>query len=260
MRRFWRFAVLSTLAAIATGQTGGGPQFDAVLIKPSAPDARGGGFNLSPGHLNAKNQTLRDLVEFAWDVKDYQVSGEPSWAESAHYEVLATFPASTSKADRARMMQAMLADRFGLVVRQDSKEVSGYAIVTGKSGPKLHSPGNEEPGMMMGRSRATGQRTLTATGQTMANLASILSDIMGRPVEDRTGVAGKFDFSMAWTPDAVDGGTGATGGKALPPPDNNEPGPTIFTALQETLGLKLESAKVTVPVVVIEKTEKPSAN
>lgn len=114
--------------------------------------------------------------------------------------------------------------------------------------------------MMLGRSRATGQRTLTATSQPMANLASILSDIMGRPVEDRTGIEGKFDFSMSWTPDAVDGGTGATGGKVLPPPENNEPGPTVFTALQETLGVKLETAKVKVPVVVIEKAEKPTAN
>lgn len=247
-------------AAVAVAQPAGEPQFDAVSIKPSAPDARGGGYNLSPGRLNGKNQSLRDLVEFGWDLKDYQVSGGPSWVESEHYEVLATFPASTSHADRARMMQTMLAARFGLVVHQDSKEVSGYALITTKNGPKLHAPGNEEPGMMLGRSRATGQRTLTATSQPMANLASILSDIMGRPVEDRTGIEGKFDFSMSWTPDAVDGGTGATGGKVLPPPENNEPGPTVFTALQETLGVKLETAKVKVPVVVIEKAEKPTAN
>jgi len=73
-------------------------------------------------------------------------------------------------------------------------------------------------------------------------------------------VEGKFDFSMAWTPDAVDGGAGATGGKVLPPPENNEPGPTIFTALQESLGLKLETARVNVPIVVIEKAEKPTGN
>jgi uncharacterized protein (TIGR03435 family) len=255
MRRFWLPVILSAFAGLATAQT-----FDAVSIKTSAPDARGGGFNLSPGHLNAKNQSLRDLVQFGWDLHDYQVSGGPSWAESEHYEVVATFPAGTSRADRARMMQAMLTDRFGLVVRRDSKEVSGYALIVAKGGPKLHAPGNEEPGMMMGRSRATGQRTLTATSQPLANLASILSDIMARPVEDRTQIPGKFDFSMAWTPDAVDGGTGATGGKVLPPPDNNEPGPTIFTALQETVGLKLETAKVSVPVVIIEKAEKPSGN
>jgi uncharacterized protein (TIGR03435 family) len=254
------FGILASYAALAIAQTAGGPQFDAVSIKPSSLDARGGGYNLSPGHLNAKNQSLRDLVEFGWDLQDYQVSGGPSWVESEHYEVLATFPAGTSHADRARMMEAMLADRFGLVVRQDSKEISGYALLTAKGGQKLHAPGNEEPGMMLGRSRATGQRTLTATSQTMGGLASLLSDIMKRPVEDRTELQGKFDFSMAWTPDAVDGGTGATGGKVLPPPENNEPGPTIFTALQETLGLKLETAKINVPTLVIEKAEKPGAN
>jgi uncharacterized protein (TIGR03435 family) len=157
-------------------------------------------------------------------------------------------------------MQAMLADRFGLVVRHDSKEVSGYALVVAKGGPKLHTPGNEEPGMMMGRSRATGQRTLTATNQTMGGLSSLLSGIMARPVEDRTEIQGKFDFSMAWTPDAVDGGTAVKGGKEIPPPEQTQVGPTIFTALQEALGLKLETAKVNVPVVIIEKAEKPSAN
>jgi len=255
MKRFWAVGILSAFAGLSAAQT-----FDAVSIKPSAPDARGGGYNLSPGHLNAKNQSLRDLVEFGWNLHDYQVSGGPSWVESECYEVLATFPSGTSNADRARMMQAMLAERFGLVVRHDSKEVSGFALAVAKDGPKLHAPGNETPGMMMGRNRATGQRTLTATSQSMAGLASILSDIMGRPVEDRTGVEGKFDFSMAWTPDAVDGGTAVKGGKALPPPDETQVGPTIFTALQETLGLKLQTAKVSVPVVIIEKAEKASAN
>ncbi len=260
MKRFPGLCIAAAYAVLATAQTATGPHFDAVSIKPSAPDARGGGYNLSPGRLNAKNQSLRDLVEFGWDLQDYQVSGGPSWVESERYEVLATFPPGTSGADRARMMQAMLADRFGLAIRQDSKDVSGYALVTAKNGPKLHPPGNEEPGMMLGRSRATGQRTLTATSQTIGNLASLLSGIMKRPVEDRTEIQGKFDFSMAWTPDAVDGGTGATGGKVLPAPENNEPGPTIFTALQEALGLRLETAKVNVPIMVIEKAERPTAN
>jgi uncharacterized protein (TIGR03435 family) len=114
--------------------------------------------------------------------------------------------------------------------------------------------------MMMGRNRATGQRTLTATSQTMGGLASLLSDLMGRPVEDRTGILGKFDFSMQWTPDPVDGGDALKGGKAVLPPDNPQLGPTIFTALEETLGLRLVTAKVSVPVVIIERAEKPSAN
>ncbi|HEU5022707.1 MAG TPA: TIGR03435 family protein [Bryobacteraceae bacterium] len=255
MKRFCLPAILAAFAVLAAAQT-----FDAISIRPSAPDARGGGYNLSPGHLNAKNQTLRDLVEFGWDLHDYQVSGGPPWAQSEHYEVRATFPASTSDAARARMMQAMLADRFGLTVRHDSRQISGFALTLAKDRPKLHAPGNEEPGMMMGRSRVTGQRTLTATGQTMANLASLLSDIMGRPVDDRTGVEGKFDFTLQWTPDPVDGGTAVKGGKAVPAPEDPQLGPTIFTALEETLGLKLETAKVSVPAVIIEKAEKPSAN
>src|SRR5690348_5775144 len=97
----------------------GSLQFEAVSIHPSALDARGGGFNLLPGRVNAKNQNLKDLVMFAWDLHDYQVSGGPRWTDTDRYEVVATFSGKLSNAQRAQMMQAMLTERFGLVIRHE---------------------------------------------------------------------------------------------------------------------------------------------
>ncbi len=249
----------SLLVALLTLMAGAGfGQFDAVSIKPSSPDARGGGFNLSPGRLNGKNVNLKDLVRFAYDIHDYQLSGGLGWTETEHYEVLATFPAGTTSAQRAQMLQAMLADRFALVIHREPKDVAGYALTVSRSGPKLHPPEDPQQGMMMGRSPTTGQRTLHGTSATMHDMASILTDLLGKPVEDATALAGKFDFSMEWTPDPVSEVNLRKGAPELPPGD--QAGPTIFTALQEQLGLKLETKKIPVQAIVIDHAEKPSAN
>jgi uncharacterized protein (TIGR03435 family) len=247
-------ALLSLMASAGFGQ------FDAVSIKPSSPDARGGGFNISPGRLNGKNVNLKDLVRFAYDIHDYQLSGGLGWAETEHYEVLATFPAGTTNAQRAEMMQAMLADRFALVVHREPKDVAGYALVVNKNRAKLHPPEDPQHGMMLGRNPATGQRTLHGTSATMSDMASILADLLGKPVEDATALAGKFDFSMEWTPDPVSEVALRKGGGPEAAPAGDQAGPTIFTALQEQLGLKLETKKIPVSAIVIDHAEKPSAN
>jgi len=246
--------LLSLVASAGFGQ------FDAVSIKPSSPDARGGGFNLSPGRLNGKNVNLKDLVRFAYDIHDYQLSGGLGWTETEHYEVLATFPAGTTNAQRAQMLQTMLADRFALTIHREPKDVAGYALTVGKNGAKLHTPEDPQPGMMLGRSPTTGQRTLHGTSATMHDMASILADLLGRPVEDATALAGKFDFSMEWTPDPVSEAPMRKGGDVQAPPPGDQTGPTIFTALQEQLGLKLETKKIPVSAIVIDHAEKPSAN
>jgi uncharacterized protein (TIGR03435 family) len=253
VKRIW---LVFLLAGIGLGE--GSPAFDAVSMKPSSPDARGGGFNLSPGRLNGKNVNLKDLVRFAYDIHDYQVSGGPGWTETEHYEILATFPAATTNAQRAQMMQTMLADRFALTIHREPKDVAGYALMVGKNGAKLHAPEDPQPGMMLGRSPTTGQRTLHGTSATMHDMASILADVLGRPVEDVTALAGKFDFTLEWTPDPVS--EVMLRKDVQPPPAGDQTGPTIFTALQEQLGLKLEAKKLPVSAIVIDHAEKPSAN
>ena len=250
------FAVFAAGAAFAQDK----PAFDAVSIKPSAPDARGSGYRPSPGRLTMKNLSLKDLVEFAWNLHDYQLSGGPGWAATDRYDLIASFPADTPDARRALMMQATLADRFALGVRQESKEISGYTLTVGKNGHKLHVADGTDHELMLGRSPATGQRTLTAGSAKMADVASLLADLLARPVVNKTDLQGLFDFKLAWTPDSGTDLPRKGGPEAPPPPAESEPGPSLFTALQETLGLKLETGKVTVETIVIERAEKPSEN
>ncbi len=237
------------------------PAFDAVSIKPSAPDTRGSGYRPSPGRLTMKNLTLKDLVEFAWKLHDYQLSGGPAWAATDRYDVIATFPADTSDARRALMMQTTLASRFALAVRHESKDVTGYALTVGKNGHKLHVADGADHELMLDRSPATGQRTLTAASAKLEDVASLLADLLQRPVVDKTELPGIFDFKLAWTPDS---GTDLPrkGGPDAPPPPaaETQQGPSLFTALQETLGLKLETSRITVPAIVIERAEKPTEN
>lgn len=202
---------------------------------------------------------LKDLVKFAYDLHDYQLSGGQGWIETEHYEVMATFPADTTNAQRAQMLQTMLTDRFVLTIHREPKDVAGYALTVNKNGAKLHPPEERtQTGMMLGRSRTTGQRTLHGTSATTHDLASILADLLGKPVEDATALAGKFDFSMEWTPDPV---SEVNLRKDVPaPPPSDQAGPTIFTAMQEQLGLKLETKKLPVSAIVIDHAEKPSAN
>ena len=113
--------------------------------------------------------------------------------------------------------------------------------------------------MLLGRSASTGQRTLNASQASVSSLAGLLADVLGRPVEERTGLTGIFDFSMEWTPDpSTDSAMGK--GRNQEAPDYAQTGPSIFTAIQESLGLRLESGKTSVEVIVIDRAEKPSAN
>jgi uncharacterized protein (TIGR03435 family) len=261
MKTIFAGAILALLLQIPAGadDKGDKAEFDAVSIKPSAIDARGGGYNIAPGRITAKNQTLKQLVQFAWDMHDYQVTGGAGWTDADHYEIVMTFPADTPQNKRLLMTQSMLADRFALKIRHEQKEVSGYALVVVKGAPKLKTPAGSQEGLMLSRNPA-GLRTLTGTSAKMSGLASILADLLGKPVEDQTGLNETYDFNMAWSPQAgVETAISVGPGKKVTADPDAENGPSIFTALQ-TLGLKLETHKVAVDSVVIESAEKPSAN
>jgi uncharacterized protein (TIGR03435 family) len=224
-------------------------RFEVASIKP-AKDAGGrGGLQILPGGgLRMDGVTLQSLVGFAYDVHD--VSGGPKWAGSDAYNVLAkpehsapednpkTEPSpGTAAWDRVRLRtQTLLAERFQLVVRKNSKVESGYALVVAKGGTKLQqSTAPRPPGTMRGINRIDGRYG------TMQMLATVLSGFLERPVEDRTALTGNYDYKLEYAPDS-------------------EPGTSIFIALQEQIGLKLEPSRVTRQIIVIEKAEKPSAN
>jgi len=230
--------------------------------------------------------TLKFLITMAYDVKDFQVSGGPSWVNSERYDIDAKEPDSIAqimeKLPREQrglladsMLQSLLADRFQLKLTRGTKDMPAYALVVAKSGPKLQeakpvdTPAEAPSGpnghphgpmMRMGRGEINGQ------GVPLSFLASVLSQQLGRTVLDKTGLKGNYDLTLKWTPEQGEGmmmaGPGPGGGG--PPPDGAPPpdasGPSIFTALQEQLGLRLEATKAPAEVLTIDHVERPSEN
>ena len=229
------------------------------------------GFGFLLERLTATGVTLHGLIREAYGVEDDQISGAPNWLNSERYDIEAK--ADKSVADELqklsfdqrlveyrRMLQALLADRFQLTLHRETKELPVYALIIAKKGPKLQEthPGDNDPtGMTFGRGLLKGE------GVPIALLVRHLSQQrLGRPVLDKSGLTGKYDFTLQWTPEenrapmfkgTRDGGQGPDS-----PPDSS--GPSIFTAIQEQLGLRLESQKGPVEVLVIDHVERPSEN
>jgi bla regulator protein blaR1 len=267
------------------------PTFDVASVKPNKAGGMGMRIWVQPGgRFQADNVSLKSLIKMAYGVQDFQISGAPPWLDSDKYDIEAKANAPSEvemnkMTDAQRdesfernklMVQALLADRFKLTLHKESKDAPIYVLVVAKNGPKLKEATAEEmappdpndapkpPGAkvrMPGRGIRMGRGDLTATAARVSFLAEVLSNQVGRTVVDKTGLTGNYDFSLKWTPDQnqgqMFGGPGGPG-DGLPPPDPN--GPSIFTALQEQLGLKLESQKGPVDLLVIDHAEKASEN
>ena len=234
------------------------PSFEVASIKPSGPDDNRAYIQIAPGgRLNARNITMKFLIQHAYGIRDFQISGGPSWLGSEHYDIVAKGESGEEmNPDRLKLMiQSLLADRFQLAFHKESKELPVYALVVAKNGPKLQeSNGNERgPMIRMGRGQVNGKK------MSMTMLASQLAQQLGRSVVDKTGLTKEYDISLEWTPDPSERmGPGLPGPDSPPPVDS--PGPSIFTALQEQLGLRLESQKGPVDIYVIDRAEKATEN
>lgn len=235
-----------------------GQAFEAASIKKSSPDRAGSGISTYPNRIQVVNSTLKFCVEMAWNVKDFQVSGGPGWTGSDRYDIDAVAASAFKPGEYRLMLQTLLADRFGLAIHHETQERSGYALVVTKNGHKLPPP-VDDPSIMFSRT-PTGDITLKATSASMKQLAGSLSNMLGSTVVDQTGIEGQFDVSMQWTPDPGQQMMTKSGAPAPPPPPDAIPGPSIFTVLQEKLGLKLEARKVPVDVIVIDRANRPSEN
>jgi uncharacterized protein (TIGR03435 family) len=256
------------------------PQFEVASIKPSAPGGRGMYIRTLPGgRVNIANMTLKEMIVLAYRIQPFQISGGPPWFDSIHYDVSAKAESAPKPGEVPQMIQALLADRFQLTFRRETKELPIYAMVLakkdGKLGPSLTEtkegsctmpdltkpPTPPEPGKPLPRN--CGQMMMNpgrirAVSVPVKDMTPILSRMLGRTVIDQTGLAGNYDFTMEWTPDDIQ--------LAQMPPDAPKPapsdttGPSIFTAIQEQLGLKLESRKGPVEIFVIDRAEKPTEN
>lgn len=205
------------------------------------------------GDFTAQNVTLRNLIAYAWQIKEFQTVGGPKWLDSDHYDVLAKPPhdGAASDADNHLRMRALLADRFQLAVHADTRELPVYALVVAKNGPHLApaKSGDERKGIEARRGqincRAVSMKRFAEWG-----LAPRLDSI----VLDKTGLEGEFDFTLQYADDSPP----KPGAEPPPPPDPSPP--DLPSALQQQLGLKLETQKAPVEVIVVDRAEKASAN
>jgi uncharacterized protein (TIGR03435 family) len=249
--------------AVAQDRPAGDPQFDVVDIRPTAPDTSDWRLEFSPGMMRIQNRTLRDIIEFAYDLRsESQLLNAPEWVKSDHFDILGKEDAHLAKkvqeAQREprrpflrKLVRTLLEDRFHLRVSIKSIEVPSYALIAGKGGTRVRpydpADGKHFRGLVgpLGNIEARG-----ASMQALADRISDMAEAGGRVVLDKTNLPGEFSWTLHWTPEM--------------PPDagqsNDENYPTLFTALQEQLGLKLESLKSPVEVVVIDHIEKPTAN
>ena len=309
-----RTAIWIAFSSLACGQT-----FDVATVKPAPPPTpngrgmimigrpTGGPGTNDPGRIRYPFTTLKTLIQNAYDVKDFQISG-PDWLATERFDIQATMPPETTKEQFKVMLQNLLAERFKVTVHRETKELPMYSMMVGKSGPKLKEsppetpavpsdaddapkgppplpapgqmkfdaagfpimpapPGGGRGGMMM--MMMPNRARLMATRQSTQDLADRLSSVLTKPVTDVTGLKAKYDFTLTYSTDGLASGGGMM--LAAPPgggrggdhefvPEGEAP-ETLFAAIQSQLGLKLESKKGPVTLIVVDKAEKtPTEN
>jgi bla regulator protein BlaR1 len=244
---------------IAFAQQEPRPSFEVASVKPGDPNNPQFSYRQPPGgRYIATNVTLQDLIGSAYAVPNPRMSGGPNWLGSDRFTIEAKAaaplpPWPESNKQLSLMLQSLLEDRFKLAVHWETKEAAVYDLVVAKGGPKLkEADGAENSGFGMERGR------IKSLALPLGYLASNLAYLLGRPVIDKTGLSAKYDYTLSYTPDASHAAALPPPGPDAAPPDPN--GPTIFTALQEQLGLRLESTKGPVDILVIDHVEKPDAN
>lgn len=228
------------------------PAFEVATIKHSDPDDGSRGFHSSGRNLFMENETMNDLISFAYGVHVKQIVDAPAWFGSERFDIKG-FPDTDGVPDLAQyreMVSKLLAERFHLQFQREQREMPRFTVTVAKGGPKI-APTKSAPedGLPDQTGNIDGGHVFWRfTNNSMSEFAEFLqSSVLDRPVVDQTGLKGKFDFKLEWTtnPDAVTDPAAAPG---------------FLTALQEQAGLKVETSKGEVPVLAITHAEQPSAN
>lgn len=291
MKRFLAGIGLCVLVSLAAFSQGNPPAFEVASIKQAAPQAPGrmmvrmGG---DPGRVDYANVSLKDVLARAYNMKRFQVNG-PSWLDSERYDITAKVPDGVKPEQIPAMLQVLLAERFKMATHKETKEQPVYALVIGKSGPKLtkSEEGNEgaapkaaislpdggrgpapKGAMMMSMGGPGGNARMQANGVTLARFSEMLSNMLDRPVLDMTELKGNYDIALDVSMEDLagmkrlavgPGGPGGPGGDHGPAPDA-APAASIFTAVQ-SLGLKLDPRKAPVEFLIVDRGEKvPTEN
>ena len=255
-------AALRLFAQAPTSQPGAPAAYAVASVKPNkSSDDR---FMLRPlpgGGLTATGVTLKMLVMFAYGVAGYQISAAPNWLGVDRWDLEAKTDGVQGRLPLAQsqaLLRQLLEDRFQLKTRRETRKIEVYALRVAKSGLKLKS----HSGDTAGSNTSFGFGSASFTDSSLPGLAGQLTLYLDRPVLDRTGIQGRWDFTLQWTPAPNESSPQAMGlpPRAEPPRPADSNGPSIFTALREQLGLKLESTKGPVDILVIEHVERASEN
>jgi uncharacterized protein (TIGR03435 family) len=262
---------LAITAALAQSQTR--PQFAVTSVRPNKTGCCLSG-GIGNGTGGGRDVTLKFLIGFAYRLQQFQISGGPKWIDSQHFDIEGKSEDPRASNDQLRLMlQSLLEDRFKLKLHRETKQSSIYALVVAKGGPKIKlsadqiSPdvdGPAPPGAGPNRGVVRiGVGNLVGNAATLSRLATTLSPRVDRLIVDRTNLPGRYDLRLQWAPDPAENlfevplAIFDMDGKTL---TSDPTGPSIFAAIQEQLGLKLESAKGPLDVLVIDHAEQPSAN
>jgi uncharacterized protein (TIGR03435 family) len=278
----WTLYLCALSCAPGWGQSARPTVFDVASVKPAPPQSagrvragmRGGPGTSDPEQITFTNVTLLSVLLRAYNVKTYQLTG-PDWLSSERYEIVAKIPPDTTKEECNLMLQNLLSERFHLAVHHETKELQGYELIRVKTGPKLKSsteagpdvqpteapkrdangfPQLSAPGLViMEGVRGTAVVSfLTAKAQPLSALVELLSKEFRLPVDDRTGLTGKFDFTLEFAPQAPG---------SLTPDAANESAPNLISAVPQQLGLKLDPKKIPVDILIVDRADKiPTGN
>jgi uncharacterized protein (TIGR03435 family) len=252
------------------------PRFDVSTVKPAASSEMMSRFMLTPDGISLQGVPIQMLLREAFQFQDDRIVGAPGWVKTNRYDVEAKVsPEDAPKLEKLKiderrsMFLPLLVDRFHLKYHHETRDLPSYSLMIAKGGPKLKESSQQTPPAKDGESKNSAPRgrmmmdrgRLQAEGTTLQFLAQALSRQLGRTVVDKTGLAGNYDYILQWTPDdAPPPGPGPGGGPPNTDAGADPVGPSIFTALQEQLGLKLESAKGPVDVIVIDHMDLPTEN
>lgn len=232
-----KIALIALLAGVLLAQPS---SFESATVKPTVSDPSFSGEDGRNGVLKMWNVSLKRCIRYAYTIPEEQILEGPKWIDELRYDILARADHPAGEPELLRMVQPLLADRFKLQVHRETRTIPGYALVVAKGGikampadPAQHSAGNG------------GRGFIDAVASPLSGLTIRLTALLGRPVIDMTGDTRNFTFHLKWTPD-----------EALPAGEY----PSLTTALQEQLGLKLESRRVSAEVMVVDRAELPSDN
>jgi uncharacterized protein (TIGR03435 family) len=239
------------------------PNFEVATIKPSEPGRLGKGVTFRGTHFITINTNMNDLIAFAYGLHAKQILGAPDWFGTEAFDVdgVSDTPGRPSLKQMQTMVQRLLADRCALKFHHEQKELSVYAVRVAGGGPKM-SKTTAGPNDLEGFG-FRGLGDLVARNLSMAGFATWMqATVMDRPVLDQTGLKDRYDFTLKWTPDDSQFAQMGRAAAALPKPAGDDPNapPSLYTAVQEQLGLKIEATKSPDDVIVIDHVEKPSPN